>query len=298
MRTGILLDELDVSFADLIAQARTAADLGYRSIWLAQRGSWDALTALAAIGAAVPGVELGTSVVPTYPRHPITLAAQARTLQAATGSPVNLGVGVSHRHVVEGEFGYSFDRPIRHLREYLQALDPVLRGEKADFHGETITAVGGAEIPNAEPPSVVVGAVSPASLRVSGAHADGATTVWAGPRSLAEFVVPTLTGAAAGAGRPAPRVISAQLICVTNDPGARLDWIQDRYGAATGVPAYRAILDRDGYAGIPDAVLAGDEEHVLARVRELEDAGATELLVMPFGEPSEQDRTRELFARL
>ncbi|GAA4547124.1 TIGR03564 family F420-dependent LLM class oxidoreductase [Amycolatopsis samaneae] len=298
MRTGILLDELGVSFADLRTQARTAAELGYRSIWLAQRGSWDALTALAAIGTSVPGVTLGTSVVPTYSRHPLTLAAQARTLQATTGAPVDLGVGVSHRPIVEGEFGYSFDRPIRHLREYLQALDPVLRGEKADFHGETLTAAGEVGIPNDEPPSVVVGAVSPVSLRVSGAYADGATTVWAGPRSLAEFVVPTLTKAAAGAGRPAPRVISTQLICVTSDPGARRDWVQDRYGPAAGVPAYRAILDRDGHAGVPDAVLAGDEEHVLARVRELESAGATELLVIPFGEPSEQDRTRALLARL
>ena len=108
MRTGILIDELGVGFDDMRAQAREAAKLGYGTLWLAQRGGWDALTALPALG--VTGVELGTCVVPTYPRHPITMAAQALTVQAATGAPVHLGVGLSHRHIVEREFGYSYDR--------------------------------------------------------------------------------------------------------------------------------------------------------------------------------------------
>lgn len=296
MHRGILIDELGTGFDVMIEQARTAADLGYRTIWLAERGGWDALTSLAVLGTAVPGIELGTAIVPTYPRHPLTLAAQALTVQAATGSRLHLGVGVHHRHGIEGRYGYSFDRPVRHLREYLRALNPVLRGEKADFHGETLTAVGEVTAPGVTPPSVLVGAVSPQTMRVTGAHADGVITAWAGPRGLGEFVVPTLTEAASSAGRPAPRVISAQLICVTSDVDSRRAWVEERYGLAATLPAYRAVLDRDGFERVGDSVIAGDEETVLRKVQELEDAGATELLVMPFGSPEEQSRTRQLLA--
>ncbi len=288
MRTGILIDELGVGFDAMTAQAREAAKLGYRTLWLAQRGGWDALTALPALGAAAPGIELGTCVVPTYPRHPITMAAQALTVQAATGVPVHLGVGLSHRYIVEHEFGYSYDRPIRHLREYLQALNPVLRGEKADVHGETLTAAGGVNAPGAGRPAVLVGSVSPKSTRLAGELADGVITTWAGPRAIGEFVVPALGTAS--------RVVSGQLICVTSEVDERRAWVEQTYGAAANVPAYRAVLDRDGYAKASDSAIVGDEETVRRQVKSLEDAGATELLVMPFGSAADQARTRELLA--
>ncbi|RSM71723.1 LLM class F420-dependent oxidoreductase [Amycolatopsis sp. WAC 01375] len=296
MRTGILLDEIGVPFGDVVAQAKEAARLGYDAIWLAQRGGWDALTALTALGAAAPGLALGTSVLPTYPRHPISLAAQALTLQAATGAPVSLGVGLSHRPIIEDQYGYSFDRPVRHLREYLQALYPLLHHEKADVHGETLTAVGTIEAPGAEPPSVVVGALSPLSLKVSGAYSDGVVSTWAGPRSLAEYIVPTLTKAATEAGRTAPRVITGQLISVTHNPDGPRNWVAENYGMAANIPAYQAIFTRDRVDGPGGTVLAGDEEFVRARIRELEEAGATELILMPVGTPEEQARTRELLS--
>ncbi|WP_439378953.1 TIGR03564 family F420-dependent LLM class oxidoreductase [Amycolatopsis lexingtonensis] len=288
MRTGILIDELGVGFDGLTAQAREAAKLGYETLWLAQRGGWDALTALPALGAAAPGIGLGTCVVPIYPRHPITMAAQALTAQAATGAPVHLGIGLSHKFIVEGEFGYSYDRPLRHLREYLEALNPLLRGEKADVRGETLTAAGGLTTPGAARPEVLIGSVSPKSTRLAGELADGVITTWAGPRATGEFVVPALGTAS--------RVVSGQLICVTSSPEERRTWLEERYGAAANVPAYRAILDRGGYERVSDSALVGDEEAVRRQVKSLEDAGATELLVMPFGPAEEQARTRELLA--
>jgi F420-dependent oxidoreductase-like protein len=288
MRTGILIDELGVGFDAMTAQAREAAKLGYGTLWVAQRGGWDALTALPALGAAAPGLELGTCVVPTYPRHPITMAAQALTVQAATGVPVHLGLGLSHRFIIEGEFGYAYDRPIRHLREYLQALHPLLRGEKADVHGETLTAAGGLTTPGAGRPAVLIGSVSPQSTRLAGELADGVITTWAGPRAIGEFVVPAL-------GR-ASRVVSGQLICVTSEVDERRQQVEERYGGAASIPAYRAILEREGHDRVSDSVLFGDEETVRRQVKSLEDAGATELLVMPFGSAAEQARTRELLA--
>ncbi|WP_020646144.1 TIGR03564 family F420-dependent LLM class oxidoreductase [Amycolatopsis balhimycina] len=288
MRTGIMIDELGVGFDAMTAQAREAAKLGYGTLWLAQRGGWDALTALPALNAAAPGLELGTCVVPTYSRHPITMAGQALTVQAATGVPVHLGVGLSHRFIVEQQFGYSYDRPIRHLREYLQALDPLLRGEKADFHGESLTAAAGLDTPGAKRPAVLIGSVSPQSTRLAGEFADGVITTWAGPRATGEFVVPALGTAS--------RIVSGQLICVTSEVDEARRWVDETYGGVANIPAYRSSLDRDGHERVSDSAIVGDEETVRRQVKSLEDAGATELLVMPFGSPEEQARTRELLA--
>jgi F420-dependent oxidoreductase-like protein len=288
LHTGILIDELGVGFDAITAQAREAAKLGYSTLWMAQRGGWDALTALPALAAAAPGVGLGTCVVPTYSRHPITMAAQALTVQAAAGVPVHLGLGLSHKFIVEGEFGYSHDRPIRHLREYLQALNPLLRGEKADVHGESLTAAGAVNAPGAERPAALVGSVSPQSMRLAGELADGVITTFAGPRATAEYVVPAL--------RSASRVVSGQLICVTSEVDEARKRIEELYGGAGNVPAYRAILDREGHERVSDSAIVGDEETVRRQVKSLEDAGATELLVMPVGSAEEQARTRELLA--
>ncbi|QKV79798.1 TIGR03564 family F420-dependent LLM class oxidoreductase [Amycolatopsis sp. Hca4] len=288
MRTGILIDELGVGFDAMTTQAREAAKLGYETLWVAQRGGWDALTALPALAAAAPGAGLGTCVVPTYSRHPITMAAQALTVQAAAGVPVHLGLGLSHRHVVEGEFGYSYDRPLRHLREYLQALEPLLRGEKADVHGESLTAAAGLATPGAQRPAVLLGSVSPQTTRLAGELADGVITTFAGPRAIGEFVVPTLGDES--------RVVSGQLICVTSEADERRAALEELYGGAANIPAYRAVLDRDGFERVSDSAIVGDEETVRRQVQSLEDAGATELLVMPFGSLGEQARTRELLA--
>jgi F420-dependent oxidoreductase-like protein len=298
MRIGILLNELGADFGELRAQARDAADAGFATLWLAQRPGWDALTALTVLSREAPGLRLGTSVIPTYPRHPIALATQALTTQAATGVPLDLGVGVSHQHIVEGQHGLSFERPARHLREYLQALNPLLRKEDVDFHGETLTAVAKIDAPGAESPSVLVGALSPASLRVTGAHADGVISIWGGPRSLGEYIVPTVSKAAAEAGRSAPRIITGQLMCVTAEPDARRAEISELYAGAKNIPAYRAMFDRDSVDGIGDTVLAGGADYIADAVRQLEAAGATELLVMPIGTSEEQARTREVLGRL
>jgi alkanesulfonate monooxygenase SsuD/methylene tetrahydromethanopterin reductase-like flavin-dependent oxidoreductase (luciferase family) len=164
----------------------------------------------------------------------------------------------------------------------------VLRGERADVHGESITAAGGVTTPGAERPAVLVGSVSPKSTRLAGELADGVITTWAGPRAIGEFVAPTLGGAS--------RIVSGQLICVTSEVDERRTWVEENYGAAATVPAYRAILDRDGYAKVSDSIIVGDEETVRRQVKSLEDAGATELLVMPFGPAEDQARTRELLA--
>ncbi|MET8997666.1 TIGR03564 family F420-dependent LLM class oxidoreductase [Amycolatopsis sp. NPDC004169] len=282
----------------IVGDVAEAEKLGLASAFLPQLTAWDALTVAALAGQRVPRIGLGTAVVRTYAQHPLALAGQALTVQAATGGRLTLGVGPSHREVVEGVYGLSFDRPARHVREYLQALVSLLRGETVEFRGETLSVSGTVEVPGAEPPSVLVSALGPVMLGIAGELADGTVTVWAGPEVLGEQVVPKITDAASRAGRPAPRVVAAAMLSVTAVPDRVRDDIRARFGAAGEFASYRRLLRQQGKSGLEETVTAGDEDLVAATVRGFGEAGVTDLLVSPVGTDEERRRTLEFVAGL
>jgi F420-dependent oxidoreductase-like protein len=189
----------------------------------------------------------------------------------------------------------SFDRPARHLREYLSALVPLLRGESVTYQGETLKAVGAVDVAAATPPSVLVGALGPAMLRVAGELADGTITTWATASALAEHIVPTITKAA---GRRTPRVIASTVVCVTSHEDDHRAWVTENFGMVGQLPVYRAMLDRGHAAGPQDTVVIGDETVVERQIRRLFDAGATELVAVLLGSEEEQARTTALLADL
>ncbi len=139
MRIGLSL-EMNGTIDEVVARATTLADTGVSSLWSSQIFGWDTLTALAVVGRQVPDVTLGTAVVPVHPRHPTMLAAQALTVQAATCGRLALGIGLSHKMVVEGMWGFSFDHPARYMEEYLSILMPMLAGEQVSFQGHALRA--------------------------------------------------------------------------------------------------------------------------------------------------------------
>lgn len=274
--------------ASLLDQVRIAADAGFGTAWVSQALGWDAMTALA-VAAQVPGIALGSAVVPVPQRHPLVLAGQALGVQAAAGNRLTLGIGAGIGAMVSSIFGLAADRPATRMREYLTVLRPLLRGEPVEHRGADLTAVGAVTVPGAEPPPVLLAALGPAMLRVAGELADGAVTWMTGPRTLGGHVVPRLI--AAGAGRPAPRVVAGLPVCVTADEPAARARIGEYFAMAGQVPEYRAMLDREGAAGPADVAVVGDEEAVLRQVHRLRDAGATELMAAPAGTPEERKRT-------
>ncbi|HVT70018.1 MAG TPA: TIGR03564 family F420-dependent LLM class oxidoreductase [Trebonia sp.] len=298
MRIGIAIDERGYTLGQVVDAARAAADAGIRAFWMGQHADWDPLVALALAGREVPGIGVGTAIALTYPRHPLTLASGALSVQAATGNRFTLGVGLSHQPVIEDQYGYSYQRPARHLREYLSALGPLLRGETVEYQGETLRAKGVTAVAGAEPPSLLVAALGPALLRLAGGLADGTIINWAGPKVLDEHVVPTISAAAQAAGRPAPRVLARVMVSVTRDADGVRDWVAEHFGLAATLASYRAMLDRGGAAGVADTVVAGDASAVEAELQRMTDAGATEFVVLPTGSGEERARTIELLGSL
>ncbi len=279
---------------DMVAEAAAAERDGFAAYWAPHIFGHDALTALAVVGTQVPRIELGTSVVPTFPRHPHAIAQQAHTVAAASGNRFTLGIGLSHKIVIENMFGMSYDKPVRHLREYLNVLMPLSRNEPANFEGEMYKVHAGISAKGSNGFSVVVAALGEQMLRVTAALADGTLTWCTGPATLAAHTIPTITRAAEEFGRPAPRVIAALPVCVTSDTEAAAARAAETFAAYGALPSYRAMLDREGVAGPADIAIIGSTDEVRNRVGALADIGVTDFAAVEFGAtPEEIAETRD-----
>jgi 5,10-methylenetetrahydromethanopterin reductase len=300
MRIGTAQDEPagPDALVRLRDQLQRAADDGFASAWMSNIFGLDALTALAVAGSQVAGIELGTAVVPTYPRHPAVLAQQALTTATAVGGRLTLGIGLSHKIVIDDMYGYSFDRPIRHMREYLSILLPLLDGQPASFQGETMRAGIGLTTPRPGRVPVVLAALGPQMLRLAGQLTDGTVLWMTGPATIRDHIAPVIKAAAQEAGRPSPRVVCMLPVCVTDDPDgarARADRVLAIYGQ---LPSYRAMLDREGAGGPGDIAITGDENAVAAQIAALDDAGVTDFVAAEYSRGDEQVRTRALLKSL
>ena len=266
MRIGISQDEPagPQALVRLRDQLQHAAEDGFASAWVTNIFGLDALTSLAVAGSQVPGIELGTAVVPTYPRHPAVLAQQALTTATALDGRLTLGIGLSHKIVIEDMYGYSYDRPVRHMQEYLSILLPLLNGEQATFDGETMRASIGLTTPRPGRVPVLLAALGPQMLRLAGRLTDGTVLWMTGPATVRDHIVPTISEAA----------IYGQL------------------------PSYRAMLDREGAEEPGDIALIGDEQAVAGKIGVLEESGVTDFVAAQFSRGDDAERTRALLKSL
>lgn len=268
------------SIEELRAEARYAIDAGFDALWVSQIFGVDPVVALAAVASEVePLAEVGTSVVPIYGRHPLALAAMARTAQSALGGRFTLGIGPSHALVVEGFYGESYDRPFTHTAEFVEALDPLLRGEPCDVNGDEVTSKGWLTI-ESEPVPILLAALGPRMLDLAGRRCAG-TSLGPGmsPSVIAEHVVPRIRAAADEAGRPEPRIKALVTVAVTSDPGALIADQRESSALYADLPAYRRVLDLAGLESPADVLIAGSIDEVVAGMAEYVAAGATELRV-------------------
>ena len=302
MRIGVMLGATggDGGIDEVVAAAKRVEAAGLDNLWMANIFSFDAISTLSVVGREVPRIGLGTAVTPTFPRHPTALAQQALTAAAATGNRFTLGIGLSHKVVIENMLGLSYDRPAQHMREYLDVLMPLLRGEALNYEGE-LYRVGGLAltVPGAQPVPTVVAALGPLMLRVTGELADGTNTWMVGPKTMEQHIVARLSAAAAAAGRPAPRVVGGVPIVLTNKPDAAREKIAGALTMYGQLPSYRAMLDREGVDGPADIALAGDENAVRGGIERFRNAGVTDFnaAIMDV-EDGAYERTLEFLASL
>ncbi|MEE6176701.1 LLM class F420-dependent oxidoreductase [Mycobacterium sp. 050134] len=277
---------------DVIEQARRAHELGVRQVWLAQQATYDAIALSGLIGAAVPGLGVGTSVVPINPRHPLIVAALAQTAQAAAHGNFSLGLGLGARALERQMFGVDWTNTIQRLREHLTILNSVFDTGDVDVHGAELTAspFWPARVAGGSPVPVYVAAMGPKALQVTGELADGTLPYLAGPRTIGEFIVPTITAAAAAAGRPSPRIIAAVPVLVTDDVDAGRAFAAEHLGFYETIPSYRNVIAREAVTSITDLAAIGSEDAVRKQLRSYLDAGATDVVINPVDRSESVDR--------
>jgi len=323
MRIGMFVAETSPpgsTVGDLLDRVRWCEDNGIHTGWVPHvPWSLDGLTAVALAGQVTERIELGTAVVPTWSHHPYAMAQHALTAQAASNGRLLLGIGPSHRNVAENWYGADYDGVIHHVREYVDVLDAVNRAQDDANHGRGLGEMGGRVhhqgerypvesllgVPGAEAVAIYLAALAPLMLKLAGGRAEGTITWMCDERAIDTHVVPRLTAAAEGVGRPVPRVIGGLPVAVCSSREEGLAAAEARYGGYRDIPTYARALAR-GESGSPAEVAAvGTEEQVAARLRSYAAAGVTDLAAMTFGIGADaaersrnHDRTLALLADL
>lgn len=305
MRIGIGIGEIagsPVGPEGLIEQAKSAEADGFASGWFANIFGIDAIMAAAMCGRETSTIELGTAVVPTYPRHPVAMAQQALSAAAISKGRFTLGIGLSHQVVIEMMFGLSFAKPYSHMREYLEVLVPLIQTGAVGYMGDEFRVnVPQLGVHGGGPCPILVAALAPKMLALTGRVADGTITWMTGPKTIRDHTAPRLNEAAAAAGRPKPRVVVGLPIAVTTRVDAARESAARGFQIYGQLPSYRAMLDREGAEGPGDVVIAGDESAVGEQLEALKAAGTTDFMAVPFRVDGDDDaiaRTRDLLARL
>ena len=289
----------------IVEPIRQAEADGFESAWMGNHLNHDAMTLCALAGQATSTIELGTAVVPTYPRHPMVMAQQALTTNMACGGRFILGLGLSHKFIVEGWQGLRWATPVRHLREYLEVLNPLLDGDLVNHKGQEYRVqLNNApftqlDVPGGGRPKVLIAALGPGMLKVTGELADGTSMFWCGPNYIEQTAVPTITKAAESAGRPAPRIIAGIPISVTDkeeEARASCAKVWEVYGK---IYSYKNVIAAEGASGVADLAVVGDEATVRAQLKRLESIGVTDYngAILPVPEDREAPQRTYEFLR-
>lgn len=309
MRIGVMIGpegRAREKVARMLAHAESAERAGFASLWVPQvPGDFDALTACALIGRATSRIEIGTAVVPIQPRHPIALAQQALSTQAACDGRLALGIGVSHEWVIAETLGLPYERPAGLMRSYLEVLRAALAGpgtvdvENADFRVHAPLDVTDLATP------VLLAALAPVMLRLAGEHTAGTILWMADERAIGEHIAPRIASAASGAGRPAPRIVAGVPVCLCakDEVDAARAFAISVLGHAEFSPNYQRLLAHGDAKHVGDLLAAGDESAIAARLARFRDAGVTDFAarILPLGadraaRAESRRRTEELLA--
>ena len=298
MHIGLMADPWSGTLGDIVNEVEFAGRANLHTYWLAQVWRFDAMTLIPHLAQAAPTLRFATGVVASWLRHPMTLATQALTTNLLTADRFTLGVGLMHQPIMEGMMEIPFDRPVGHMREYLDVLMPLLDSRHADASGSTVSYHGPVDVPGAPTCNVILAALGPQMLALAGSRTAGTVTWMTGPKTIGSHIVPTISDAAHKAGRPAPRIAALVPVHITDDTrGARLA-AAEKLALYGQLPSYRHMLDREGFDGPADAALIGNEAFVREQIGAYAAAGVTDLGLAILAGDADRDRTRELIASL
>jgi F420-dependent oxidoreductase-like protein len=264
------------------------------------------MTAVTLLGTATSRIEIGTSIVPLQPRHPVVLAQQALSNQAVCEGRFTLGLGVSHHWIIKEMMGLPYERQALTMRCYLDVLDQALAGPGVvEVENELFDIHQPLDITDLTPTPVLIAALGPVMLKLAGERTSG-TVLWlADERTIASHVVPSISKAAEGAGRPAPRIMAGVPVCLCRDDEveAAIERTNRTLSEVVASPNYMRLMEHGDAQSIGDVLICGSEAAMEQRLRRFAEAGVTDLncRIVALGEgreaiKSSAERTREFLA--
>jgi F420-dependent oxidoreductase-like protein len=291
----------------LQADGRWADEAGLDTIWTPQiPDEIDVMTAVTLLGTATSRIEIGTSIVPLQPRHPVVLAQQALSNQAVCEGRFTLGLGVSHHWIIKEMMGLPYERQALTMRCYLDVLDQALGGPGiVEVENELFDIHQPLDITDLKPTPVLIAALGPVMLKLAGERTSG-TVLWlADERTIASHVVPSISKAAEGAGRPAPRIMAGVPVCLCRDDevDAAIERTNRTLSEVVASPNYVRLMEHGDAQSIGDVLICGSEAAMEERLRRFAEAGVTDLncRIVALGDGREAikasaERTREFLA--
>lgn len=278
MKIGVMVggQSFDGTLDGLVGWGRDLEARGFDTLWIPHVFGLDAITVAAVVGRETRRIELGTSVVPTQPRHPTAMAQQAVTAALASNGRFTLGIGLSHPPVIERMLGLSYARRVAHMREYVEVLLPMLDGKPARFEGTEFKVDFPTRFPASPRVPLMLAALGDRMLELAGSRTDGTLLWMVGPRTIESHIAPKIRQAAAAAGRPSPRIVAGVHVALVSDTDAARAKLEQMLGMYRMMPSYKAMLDRENAHSIADVALVGDEGVLDAGLRRLRDLGVTD----------------------
>lgn len=283
-------------------------EIGVPTVWQINNVLWpDAMSFYAAAAVTTKRVQLGTSIMQIYPRHPAALVSQAQVIETLAPGRLRLGVGTSHRPRMEKNLGIAMgSKPLTYLREYVAILRGLLWEGEVDFHGEFFNVVEKYPEGTVTPPKteISVSALSPRSYEVAGAIADAAISWMAPIRYLVETGLPNLARGAGEAGRAVPPLIAHVPVAVTSDRARALDGAAAELGHYGGLPYYQRMFEAAGLPAtdngrtpkdvLDEIIVSGTPDEIRNRLEGILGEGIGEVLLHPIAIDAADTERQEL----
>jgi alkanesulfonate monooxygenase SsuD/methylene tetrahydromethanopterin reductase-like flavin-dependent oxidoreductase (luciferase family) len=287
-RVGLALARLGST--GLLKAIRSAEEEGVRQIWSTQ-GAFvpDTLTIFAAAAMQTSTIRLGTAIIPTYPRHPLTMVAQALALNDLAPGRLRLGLGSSHQPTIEGVYGLKLLKPLDYLREYVSVVRSALWDGQVDFQGQFFTVKGA--MSKTAPLPILTSVLRVNAFKLAGEITDGALSWLCPVPYLLKTGLPALRASAEEHGRPAPPLVAHVLVAASEDRPAVLQATRAQIKGYGRLPFYAAMFADAGHPVSDDGsmtddlirslVISGNSSAIATRLKELLSEGLDELLVLP-----------------
>jgi F420-dependent oxidoreductase-like protein len=314
MKLSILFPE--VSNVERAIQRIVRLDeLGFHSAVMGHAFGFDPISVFALAGQRTERILLTTAVVPTYGRHPIAMAMGAATAQAASNGRFRLGIGPSHQPIVEHVYGLSYDKPVRHMIEYLTVVRDLLQRGETSYKGEVFQVQVQHRVDGGDGVPVMMSALGQQMCRAAGRASDGVIP-WLAPAAyVKDTIVPAVNVGAEKAGRNPPPIIAETACLLSSDADEVVETVRREMGFYLAMPAYRALFERANVPGadtaategwtremVDDVIAWGDADRLASAVESYFAAGADEVVLSPVGLGSDPDasyeRTLEVLSEL